>query len=118
MNSGHASAASRILRKYAELGALGGLGLGAVAGILASGPYFHEWELSQSLSVIVSAAAVGSGVGWLAIRLILGSLLGGAAESSGEEVSGKGTETGAHRSGDSDYAWKRQRRSWSPTAGT
>lgn len=97
------STVHRTLRTYAQFGAMGGLGLGAIAGIVASGPHFHEWEASQSLTVIAVAAATGAGVGWMAIRLVVGSLLGGAVESSGDEPSGASGEIGAHSGRDGGH---------------
>jgi hypothetical protein len=61
------------VRKYGVYGLMCGLTLGLLAGVLISGPYFHEWPLLRITLVTAACAIGGAAIGFFAGALAVGS---------------------------------------------
>jgi hypothetical protein len=77
------------LKQYASYGLVGGAAFGLLVGVLAAGPHFHDWPVSQSLTTIVGLVLLGSIVGRLAAAMAVAFMARGAA--SHEEQTEEGT---------------------------
>jgi hypothetical protein len=80
----HKSLGSQVSRNYARYGLVGGFGIGAILGVLVSGPHFYEWSAGVSLGVICGSAVAIAGVGWFASSFVGGMPLGDHAGFGGE----------------------------------
>jgi hypothetical protein len=54
----------QVLSRFESYGLWGGLGLGLLVGVLASGPNFHDRTIGTSLLVIAVGAIVGAVIGF------------------------------------------------------
>jgi hypothetical protein len=69
--------------RFARYGLIGGVAPGLFSGFIVSGPHFHAWSASASLSVILGSAALGAFIGYMALAIIVSSLVrGGIPDSS------------------------------------
>lgn len=73
----------RTLREYQSYGSILGGALGAIAGIVVSGPHFSEWSVVTSSGVILACCGGCAFIGYLAPTLALGSQAGCGSGSSG-----------------------------------
>ena len=79
-NESHGQA---VLRRFESHGFWIGLGLGAVVGVLVSGPNFHEWA-AQTISLVMLTCTVGGGVvGYFAGTVAAASLAQGPGGGTG-----------------------------------
>jgi len=78
MNKRNTQGLSGTVRPYKSYGLLGGAALGAVFGVLVSGPHFSEWAAAQSLAVIVGFTALSAFIGYYFLALVLGASVNGA----------------------------------------
>jgi hypothetical protein len=83
MNQHPALAPKDIVRRYRSRGLFGGAAVGAVVGLLVSGPNFHEWAAAQSLAVIVAFAVGSAAIGYFFLALLFGAST--SAGSSNDE---------------------------------
>jgi len=67
--------------RYRRYGLVGGAALGVVAGLLVSGPNFHEWAATQSLAVALGFTLVIALIGHFFLALVLGASTGVCALS-------------------------------------
>lgn len=65
------------LRSYQRYGLLGGLTVGALAGLIAAGPHLRGSPLGVTLLLIGGGAVLGALVGYAAIGIFVGSLVRG-----------------------------------------
>ena len=59
--------------------------MGAVAGLLVSGPNFHEWAATQSLAVVLGFTLVIALIGHFFLALVLGAFTGVSTLSDEQE---------------------------------
>jgi hypothetical protein len=107
MNQHSTHVAKDIVRRYRRYGLFGGAAVGALVGVLVSGPNFHEWATAQSLAVIAGCATGSALIGYFFLALVIGSSTGvGALDDDQEEVHGpvvrETTGIGAESGGDGD----------------
>lgn len=82
----HITQASRdIVRRYRSCGFFGGAAVGAVIGVLVSGPNFHEWAAAQSLAVIAGFTVTLSLIGYFFLAQMFGASTSGGTENNEEE---------------------------------
>ena len=55
------------IRKFNNYGAICGLALGLIGGVLVAGPKFHEWSGLSSLVTIVGSGVIGALTGHVAV---------------------------------------------------
>jgi hypothetical protein len=97
----HESAGSQVSRRYARYGIFGGFGIGAIIGVLVSGPHFYEWSSGLSLAVIFGSAVAVAAIGWFASSIVGGMLSGDHASfDSGYHDYGTGGHGGIAGDGD------------------
>lgn len=60
--------------------------MGAIAGVLVSGPNFHVWAAAQSLAVIVGFTVGSALIGHFFLALVFGAFVGGGAWNDEQEV--------------------------------
>lgn len=107
MNPHSTQAPRDIVRRYRSYGLFGGAAVGAVAGVLLSGPNFHVWAAAQSLSVIVGFAVGGALIGHFFLTLLFGAATGADAlnevqEEEHEPARGETTVISAGNGNDGD----------------
>lgn len=94
-----------IVARYKAMGLIGGLFLGAVAGVMIAGPNFREWSGMRSLVTIAGSLGIGAIAGYFAGELAVGghasgsgagihSGSGDSSETSGLDASGGGSGDG------------------------
>lgn len=59
--------------------------MGAVAGLLVSGPNFHEWAATQSIAVVLGFTLVIALIGHFFLALVLGAFTGVSTLSDEQE---------------------------------
>ncbi|WP_141514147.1 hypothetical protein [Ramlibacter sp. WS9] len=103
MNPHSTQSSKDILRRYRSYGLFGGAAVGAVVGVLVSGPNFREWAATQSLAVIAGFMVGIALIGYFFLAQVFGASTGGDAlnndreEEHGRargEATGVGTENG------------------------
>jgi hypothetical protein len=72
MNPHSTQAPRDIVRRYRSYGLFGGAAVGAVVGVLVSGPNFHDWAAAQSLAVIAGFAVGSALIGYLFLAQVFG----------------------------------------------
>ena len=85
MNLHSTQASKDILRRYRSYGLFGGAAVGAVVGILVSGPNFHEWAAAQSLSVIAGFTLGSALIGHFFLAPVLGASSGAEGGDNEQE---------------------------------
>jgi len=85
MNQLSTQASGDTAHRYRRYGLFGGAAVGAVAGILVSGPNFHEWAATQSLAVVLGFTLVIALIGHFFLALVLGAFTGVSALSDEPE---------------------------------
>jgi len=70
------------IKRLARYGLVGGLAFGLFSGFIVSGPHFHSWSASVTLSVVLGSAALGAFIGYMALAIIVGSLVRGGISDS------------------------------------
>jgi len=99
--------AGPVVRRYETYGLVGGLAIGALLGVLYSGPNFHAWPAAISLLIVFGSAAIGGVVGFLAIWIGAGSTgrgfgPGGNSVADGDGGGGGGDGGGGGNGGSGD----------------
>lgn len=103
MNQHNTHAAKDIIRRYRSYGLFGGAAVGALVGVLVSGPNFHEWATAQSLAVIAGCAAGSAFMGYFFLALVFGASTGvGALNDDQEEEHSPGMSISAENGNDGD----------------
>ncbi len=71
--------------QYRRYGLFGGAVVGAVAGLLGSGPNFHEWAATQSIAVVLGFTLLIALIGHFFLALVLGAFTGVSTLSDEQE---------------------------------
>ena len=90
------------LNSYATYGMLGGLFLGLIVGVVASGPHFSEWPALRSLSVVLGSGIAGSILGYILSGLAFGAVAAGSDEQSHATDDDRGSDDSGSCGGDGD----------------
>jgi hypothetical protein len=85
MNQHSTQAPRDIVRRYRSYGLFGGAALGAVVGVLVSGPHLHEWAAAQSLAVIAAFTVGIAFVGYFFLAQVIGASTGVGAWNDEQE---------------------------------
>ena len=78
-------ASKDIVRRYRGYGLFGGVTVGAVVGVLVSGPNFTEWGAAQSLAVIGGFTVTSALIGYFFLAQLYGASAGAGVWYDGQE---------------------------------
>lgn len=74
-------------RRWAQNGALLGLFLGAIFGLMFIGARIREWGFGQTAMTVAMTSLGGLAIGYLAVGLAMGGLTAGGAHAEGQDAS-------------------------------
>ena len=87
---------SAVIARYKSIGFFGGLFLGAIVGVMVTGPNFGEWSWVRSLVTIAGSTAVGGLAGYIAGEVAVGGLAAGPGSGVSSGSGGHSDATGGN----------------------